>query len=164
MNSSGSSASARNGNTPAYTLPMFRHHRLTLTLLAGLALGCSEAPTQKSSDRAQKNAETGALLQGNVSAAATHVGSDTCAGCHQAQYQAWRNSHHHAAMQLAQPETVLGQFDGSVLEVAGVRSEFSGTAAAPVITTDGEDGALSSYEVRYTFGVAPLQQYLIEFP
>ena len=30
--------------------------------------------------------------------------------------------------------------------------------------TDGPDGALHDYEIAYTFGVYPLQQYLIEFP
>ena len=30
--------------------------------------------------------------------------------------------------------------------------------------TDGPDGALRAYRIAYTFGVEPLQQYLIEFP
>lgn len=139
--------------------------RLLLALFAGLALGCSEAPNRNpSSDATRATAEPAALAQSDALAAATYVGSDACAGCHQGQYQAWRKSHHHAAMQVAEEEAVLGQFDDAALEVAGVRSAFSGSAAAPVITTDGPDGALSSYEVRYTFGVMPLQQYLLAFP
>ena len=30
--------------------------------------------------------------------------------------------------------------------------------------TDGPDGALHDYEIKYTFGYRPLQQYLVEFP
>jgi hypothetical protein len=33
-----------------------------------------------------------------------------------------------------------------------------------MVRTDGPDGALHDYEIAYTFGVYPLQQYLIEFP
>jgi len=32
------------------------------------------------------------------------------------------------------------------------------------VTTDGYDGAMETFEVKYTFGVRPLQQYLVEFP
>ena len=30
--------------------------------------------------------------------------------------------------------------------------------------TDGPDGKLADFEIKYTFGVEPLQQYLIELP
>jgi hypothetical protein len=33
-----------------------------------------------------------------------------------------------------------------------------------VVRPDGPDGALHDYDIKYTFGTAPLQQYLIEFP
>ena len=33
-----------------------------------------------------------------------------------------------------------------------------------MVRTEGPDGALHDYEIAYTFGVYPLQQYLIEFP
>jgi len=33
-----------------------------------------------------------------------------------------------------------------------------------MVRTDGPDGKLHDYEIKYTFGVVPLQQYLIEFP
>src|SRR6185369_847554 len=32
------------------------------------------------------------------------------------------------------------------------------------VETDGADGKLGTFEVKYTFGVDPLQQYLVEFP
>ncbi len=33
-----------------------------------------------------------------------------------------------------------------------------------MVRTDGPDGKLADYEIAYTFGVFPLQQYLIAFP
>ena len=33
-----------------------------------------------------------------------------------------------------------------------------------MVRTEGPDGALHDYEIAYTFGVYPLQQYLIAFP
>ena len=33
-----------------------------------------------------------------------------------------------------------------------------------MVRTDGPDGKLADFEIKYTFGVSPLQQYLIEFP
>jgi len=33
-----------------------------------------------------------------------------------------------------------------------------------VVNTEGPDGALHDYEVAYTFGFEPLQQYLVRFP
>lgn len=32
------------------------------------------------------------------------------------------------------------------------------------VTTDNRDGQMETFEVKYTFGVRPLQQYLVEFP
>ena len=33
-----------------------------------------------------------------------------------------------------------------------------------LVNTDGPDGKFADFEIKYTFGVYPLQQYLIEFP
>jgi cytochrome c551/c552 len=42
-----------------------------------------------------------------------YVGSAACAGCHQAESEAWRGSHHDLAMAEATEETVLGDFDSA---------------------------------------------------
>ena len=39
-----------------------------------------------------------------------------------------------------------------------------GATANSSCSTDGPDGKLADYEIKYTFGVHPLQQYLIELP
>jgi predicted CXXCH cytochrome family protein len=97
-------------------------------------------------------------------ASATFVGSETCAGCHQAEAKLWSASQHKAAMQHATDKTVLGDFDNSDFEHYGARSRFFRKDGKFWVETDGADGKLAVFEVKYTFGVEPLQQYLIEFP
>ena len=48
--------------------------------------------------------------------------------------------------------------------IIGVRSRFFRKDGKFFVETDGPDGKLATFEVKYTFGVDPLQQYLIEFP
>ncbi len=45
--------------------------------------------------------------------------SATCLACHPAEYDAWHRSFHRTMTQLATPSTVLGAFDGLVLEDRG---------------------------------------------
>jgi tetratricopeptide (TPR) repeat protein len=65
-------------------------------------------------------------------------------------------------MQDATEKTILGDFDGAAYTKEGVESRFFKRDGKHWVTTDGPDGKLADFEVRYTFGVAPLQQYLIE--
>ena len=67
-------------------------------------------------------------------------------------------------MQDATPATVLGHFDGTKFTNAGVTYAFSRRGDTSVVNTIGPDGAPHDYPIRYTFGVWPLQQYLVELP
>jgi predicted CXXCH cytochrome family protein len=93
-----------------------------------------------------------------------YVGSAACARCHAPQAEAFRGSHHDLAMQPASAETVLGDFGGALFTAGGVTSRFFLRDAKFFVHTDGPDGRLGDFEIRYTFGVTPLQQYLIELP
>ena len=97
-------------------------------------------------------------------ATATFVGSEACAGCHRAEAELWRSSQHQFAMQHATDKTVLGDFNGVSFDYRGVRSRFFRKGGKFLVETDGPDGKLATFEVKYTFGVDPLQQYLVEFP
>ena len=97
-------------------------------------------------------------------AAATFAGSEACAGCHQDEYSRWTGSHHQLAMQHASDQTVLADFDDSEFTNFGITSRFFREGTDYRVTTDNADGELQNFRVAYTFGVAPLQQYLIEFP
>jgi predicted CXXCH cytochrome family protein len=99
-----------------------------------------------------------------VTAAATFVGSDACVGCHQGEAKLWRGSHHQQAMDHATEATVLGDFNDASFENYGVRSRFFRKDGKFLVETDGPDGKLATFEAKYTFGVYPLQQYLVEFP
>ena len=93
-----------------------------------------------------------------------YVGASSCVSCHEAEYNLWRGSDHDLAMQEATPQTVLADFDDTTFEHHGVISTFSRRGDEFWVRTDGPDGELEDYKVAYTFGVDPLQQYLIEFP
>jgi predicted CXXCH cytochrome family protein len=95
--------------------------------------------------------------------AATFVGSEACAGCHRAEAELWRPSHHQLAMQHATDRSVRGDFDGASVDYFGVRSRFFRKDSKFFVETDGPDGKPATFEVKYTFGVDPLQQYLVEF-
>lgn len=93
--------------------------------------------------------------------AATFVDETSCGGCHAEQARAWHGSHHDLAMQEATDATVLGDFDDASFTKDGVRTRFFKRDGKYWINTDGEDGRPTDYEVKYTFGVEPLQQYLL---
>jgi Flp pilus assembly protein TadD len=92
------------------------------------------------------------------------VGSGACASCHAREDAAWRESDHFLAMQEASDRTVLGDFGNARFTHEGFTSTFFRRDGGFFVNTEGPDGALHDYRVRYTFGVRPLQQYLIEFP
>ena len=65
-------------------------------------------------------------------------------------------------MQVADDQTVLGDFDNTTFTYQGVTSTFFKREGRFFVRTDGPDGLLQEYPIAYTFGVEPLQQYLIE--
>ncbi len=96
-------------------------------------------------------------------AEASYVGRQACAKCHAEQDRLWQGSHHDLAMQEANERTVLGDFDNAELNEHGVVTRFFRKDGRFFVNTDGPDGQLADFEIKYAFGVAPLQQYLIEF-
>jgi predicted CXXCH cytochrome family protein len=97
-------------------------------------------------------------------AALAYVGSQSCAGCHAQEYKLWQASQHAAAIQVADARSVIGDFSGVRLRQYGVVSEFLRRSDKFLVRTDGPDGKIGEFEVRHTFGVYPLQQYLVELP
>ncbi|MCK5478369.1 MAG: hypothetical protein KAI44_05590, partial [Methylococcales bacterium] len=96
--------------------------------------------------------------------AAEFTGRATCINCHSEQNTQWSGSHHDLAMQLANDDTVLGDFNNATISIFGITSSFFKKDGKFFVRTDGPDGKLQDYEIKYTFGVDPLQQYLVEFP
>jgi hypothetical protein len=101
---------------------------------------------------------------GTALATVTYVGGQACGACHPRELALWQASDHALAMQLANHTTVLGDFDHATFEKDGVTSTFFKRDGEYLVRTDGPDGQLDEYKIAYTFGVDPLQQYLIAFP
>ncbi|MBY0401523.1 tetratricopeptide repeat protein [Myxococcota bacterium] len=102
---------------------------------------------------------------------ADFVGSATCAACHAEEAATWQASQHRVAMDLASPKSVKAPFQGETLFDRSGNVRFERRGRAFVVRRDGasrgptgpgpgdEAGDLA---VSGTFGVDPLQQYLLD--
>ncbi len=128
---------------------------LAAIIALALALGIAAPMNWRASD--------GGRQPPAQSTPATYVGRQTCTTCHKREHELWSASHHDLAMQVANQDTVLGDFHNTTFTHFGVTSTFFRRDGKFFIRTDGPDGQLHEYEIKYTFGITPLQQYLIEF-
>lgn len=96
------------------------------------------------------------------------VGSARCAGCHDVESRRWHGSDHRLGQMDATPESVLGDFSGVEFEEGAERFRFSREGRRFFVDrtfTDAAEGAPPErFEVVYTIGVDPLQQYLVPAP
>ena len=92
----------------------------------------------------------------------SYVDNAQCVGCHQAAGEAWAPSHHAKAMAPPTAQSVRGNFDNTQFRYQGVTTRFFRRGDKYMVHTDGPDGRMADFEVAYTFGVEPLQQYLID--
>jgi Tfp pilus assembly protein PilF len=97
-----------------------------------------------------------------VQAPAEYVGSEACRDCHVREYQSWSGSHHALAMQVADPETVLGDFDEADFHYGDEATRFVRDGDGYAVETPNADGVMERFRVTHTFGAHPLQQYLLE--
>ena len=97
-------------------------------------------------------------------APAGYTGRKACQPCHSQEYAAYIGSHHDLAMDPASDRTVLGNFEDATLTHLGVTSRFYRRDGKFLVSTEGASGSVEEFEVKYTFGAHPLQQYLVEFP
>ena len=137
-----------------------RYHQILLALiaavLASISVSCFAGDAKKPElSLVSTSAGTDGLR---------YVGAHTCISCHQAQGTQWQDSHHAKAMQEANPKTVLANFENTTFTKNGFLSRFTRKDGKYFVHTDGHAGKPADYEIRYTFGVYPLQQYLIDLP
>ena len=90
--------------------------------------------------------------------------SAPCAPCHNKEFQRWQGSHHDLAMQVASPSTVLGEFNQTAINSGGKIVRFFRRDDKYWVNLRGPKGTPADFEVKYTFGAVPLQQYLVELP
>lgn len=103
-----------------------------------------------------------AKAQSVVVTPAKMVDEQQCRGCHSEQMKDWQGSHHQLAMQEANAETMLGDFNNVTFKAQNETTRFSRKDDGFWVNTPGIDGKNADFKVAYTFGIAPLQQYLIE--
>jgi tetratricopeptide (TPR) repeat protein len=151
-----------NANPPAIaTRPWLRWLAagVVLLLAAGLALWwLRPAPAPAASGAASADVSVSAI------APAAYVANQLCLGCHEEQARQWQKSHHAQAMATPSADSVRGDFNNAQFKHQGVTSRFFKRDDKYFVRTDGPDGKLADFEIAYTFGVAPLQQYLIAMP
>lgn len=140
------------------TMDQFRA-LILLPIVAIIAIGlpgCGNSDSDSDSDRQNQATVT--------PSEPAYVGMSVCAGCHQEQADRWSGSHHELAMQPANEESILGAFDDTEFSHNGVNTRFFQRDDKYLVETDGQDGSLEEFPVRFAFGVEPLQQYLLELP
>ena len=93
-----------------------------------------------------------------------YVGSSSCAECHAEAHQKWEESHHYHAMELPGPETVRADFNNTEFINYGVTTKFFMEGDKFMVETNNQKGEMEVFEIAYTFGWEPLQQFLVKFP
>ena len=152
---------------------------LVLALAGGAFWALRDKPRDSGEPAAARSADGGAQVAAasgaqplpaavhtaaSATARAEYVDNAQCVGCHERAAAQWKQSHHFVAMALPTPETVRGDFGGTSFKHQGVTTRFFRRDGKYFVNTDGPDGRMADFEVKYTFGVDPLQQYLIEIP
>jgi predicted CXXCH cytochrome family protein len=89
------------------------------------------------------------------------VGSQACAECHATESEKWLGSDHDRAMEEATVDSVLGQFDGSIIQHFEQTWRFIRDGEEFIVELEEPGRPLERLPVAYTFGVDPLQQYLV---
>lgn len=92
------------------------------------------------------------------------LGNENCKSCHLKEFNSWEGSHHDKAMQVVSDSSVLGNFNNIKFKSQGVTSHFFKKEDDYYVNTEGPDGAYYDYKIEYTFGITPLQQYIVKFP
>jgi len=138
---------------------------LAIVFLSGLFSGCSENSGNRDTgnrDTALENSPDSSVRATEIKY--TYVGKETCSNCHKKETELYTGSDHELAMQYANKDTILGDFNDIQFTYNNITSRFFKRGGKFFVTTDGPDGKLKNFEIKYTFGVTPLQQYLIELP
>ena len=97
------------------------------------------------------------------SSSAEFVGAKACQSCHQKEVSEWRGSHHDMSMKHADKTSVLGNFDDVKFISNKETNRFYKKGSQYWVNIKGPDGKFHDYQIKYTFGYQPLQQYMVEF-
>lgn len=93
-----------------------------------------------------------------------YVADSECAACHPRQAASFEGSKHRHAMAPASPASVLADFNDTRFDGPRQAARFTRQLERFVVHTEGADGRPADFEVSHSFGIHPLQQYLIPLP
>lgn len=105
---------------------------------------------------------TGTSPSGDISQAHKFVGGQTCQSCHEKEWKEWKGSHHDYAIAEADSGSVRGDFSNVEIRDGDETYRFFRQGEAYMVEASGPAGEQNIYEISYTFGWEPLQQYLID--
>ncbi|MEI7724249.1 MAG: multiheme c-type cytochrome [Bacteroidota bacterium] len=100
---------------------------------------------------------------GPVQPIAVFTGGKACIECHQKEYRLWKGSDHDSAMAVASDTSVKGNFNNAEFTWNGKTSKFYKKGGQFFVFTEGVGGVMKEFRISHTFGIRPLQQYLIPF-
>ncbi|WP_246124787.1 multiheme c-type cytochrome [Algibacter pacificus] len=133
---------------------------LILLVLFGL-FSCKE----KESKYVEASSETKNVFASTAQIPDDHfLGDQTCKECHADQFKDWQGSDHDKAMQEVSDSTILADFNNVKFTSQGVTSHFYKKGGDFYVNTEGPEGTYQDYKIVYTFGIKPLQQYIVQFP
>ncbi|MCH2186828.1 hypothetical protein MK280_13250, partial [Myxococcota bacterium] len=132
-----------------------------ILVLAGAMLSGLDASAAAAERAPVERGHPPQRLLGSGPGGADYVEESTCLVCHPDPARAWLESHHADAMATASPETVLGDFGGITHEQDGETFRFFKEQGAFKVEVTFADGSQGEWPILYTFGVDPLQQYLV---
>ncbi len=127
---------------------MISKQSLAITLIAAMVLAVSFISLSSISTN---------FSHAQVISNSAHTDNPNCASCHVDQWADWNRSHHAKSMQVASDESILGDFNDRKVTINGHENHFYKKGEEFWVNTEG-----NKYKIAFTFGVAPLQQYLIE--
>jgi hypothetical protein len=131
-------------------------------------IGCDKHPpsigTAVTHDAGQSTKQVANSADKTINKPTKYVGSEQCQICHLTEKEDWLRSDHHKAMMTMEGDHVLGNFSTPPLEHHQQQTHFSKRDGQYQISTDQTTPSAATLDLRYTFGVFPLQQYLTALP
>ena len=114
----------RPDSAPAAAAPSFRARTLlALSILVAGSLAAWASWSHSNSWIASREAleaeVPGLRLESPDPSSPAYVSSDRCQTCHPGQFASWHQTYHRTMTQKAEPEAILGRFDGQVLRARG---------------------------------------------
>ena len=90
-----------------------------------------------------------------------YVGAESCKECHQEEHKDWKKSDHFYAMQKATKEYVKADFN-TTYSADQIQYKFTQNDTAYFVEIKDQNEPVQTFEIAYTFGWHPLQQYLLK--